>query len=73
MEYLGVSFDMKNVPELDPEFIPFGLWAESYLRVLLSLLLSLWKRTRVTFLSTTPRFMALLKWQRLTIAISSGM
>ena len=30
MEYLGVSFDMKNVPELDPEFIPFGLWAESY-------------------------------------------
>ena len=32
MEYLGVSFDMKNVPELDPEFIPFGLWAESYLK-----------------------------------------
>ena len=32
MEYLGVSFDMKNAPELDPEFIPFGLWAESYLK-----------------------------------------
>ena len=32
MEYLGVSFDMKNVPVLDPEFIPFGLWAESYLK-----------------------------------------
>ena len=32
MEYLGVSFGMKNVPELDPEFIPFGLWAESYLK-----------------------------------------
>ena len=32
MEYLGVSFDMKNVPELDPEFVPFGLWAESYLK-----------------------------------------
>ena len=32
MEYLGVSFEMKHVPELDPEFIPFGLWAESYLK-----------------------------------------
>ena len=30
MQYLGVSYDMKNIPELDPGFIPFGLWADAY-------------------------------------------
>ena len=30
MEYLGISFEMKHVPQLDSEFTPFGLWAESY-------------------------------------------
>ena len=32
MEYLGISFTMKHVPALDPEFIPFGLWREAYLK-----------------------------------------
>lgn len=32
MEYLGISYEMKHVPELDPEFIPFGVWAEAYLK-----------------------------------------
>ena len=32
MEYLGIPFEMKHPPELDPDFIPFGLWAESYLK-----------------------------------------
>lgn len=32
MEYLGISFAMKHVPALDPEFIPFGLWREAYLK-----------------------------------------
>ena len=32
MEYLGVSFEMKHVPELDPGFIPFGVWSEAYLK-----------------------------------------
>ncbi len=31
MEYLGISYDMKNKPVLDPEFIPFGVWMKSYL------------------------------------------
>ena len=31
MQYLGVNFNMKHVPELDPGFIPFGVWANSYL------------------------------------------
>ena len=30
MQYLGINFDMKHVPELDPCFIPFGVWANEY-------------------------------------------
>ncbi len=30
MQYLGVSYEMKHIPRLDPEFIPFGLWMEAY-------------------------------------------
>ena len=31
MEYLGVKFDLKNAPALDPDFIPFGVWMNAYL------------------------------------------
>ena len=31
MEYLGVSYQMKHVPVLDPGYIPFGVWMEQYL------------------------------------------
>ena len=31
MQYLGVNFNIKHVPELDPGFIPFGVWMNSYL------------------------------------------
>ena len=31
MQYLGVNFDIKHIPELDPGFIPFGVWMNSYL------------------------------------------
>ena len=30
MHYLGVTYDMKHIPELDPGFIPFGVWADAY-------------------------------------------
>ncbi len=30
MQYLGISYDMKHIPKLDPEFIPFGVWMEAY-------------------------------------------
>ena len=30
MQYLGVNYNMKNIPELDPGFIPFGVWADAY-------------------------------------------
>ena len=31
MNYLGIEFDYKNKPSLEPEFIPFGVWADAYL------------------------------------------
>ena len=30
MEYLGVKYSIKHVPELDPGFIPFGIWMNAY-------------------------------------------
>lgn len=32
MEYLGIPYEMKHIPKLDPEFIPLGVWNEAYLR-----------------------------------------
>ena len=32
MEYLGVKFELKNIPELDKGFIPFGVWMDAYLK-----------------------------------------
>ena len=31
MQYLGVEYNIKHIPELDPGFIPFGVWMNSYL------------------------------------------
>ena len=30
MQYLGISFDVKHPPKLDPGFIPFGVWSAAY-------------------------------------------
>ena len=30
MEYLGVSYELKHIPVLDSEFIPFGIWMNEY-------------------------------------------
>ena len=30
MQYLGISYDMKHIPKLDPGFIPFGIWSDAY-------------------------------------------
>ena len=30
MEYLGVSYEARHLPKLDPQFIPFGAWMEAY-------------------------------------------
>ncbi len=32
MQYLGVEFEMKHAPKLDPTFIPFGVWRAAYLK-----------------------------------------
>ena len=31
MQYLGINYQMRSVPPLDPDFIPFGVWAKAYL------------------------------------------
>ncbi len=31
MQYLGIEYQMKHAPELDKDFIPFGIWRENYL------------------------------------------
>ncbi len=32
MNYLGIEFEMKHPPKLDPQFIPFGVWRAAYLK-----------------------------------------
>ena len=32
MQYLGVEYQMKRAPKLDPTFIPFGVWRAAYLK-----------------------------------------
>ena len=32
MRYLGIDFDLKSRPALDPDFIPFGIWRDAYLK-----------------------------------------
>ena len=32
MQYLGVNYEMKRAPKLDPTFIPFGVWRVAYLK-----------------------------------------
>ena len=29
MQYLGVEYSVRHRPELDPDFIPFGVWLEA--------------------------------------------
>ena len=37
MQYLGVNFDIKHTPKLDPGFIPFGVY-----RIILGAALIVW-------------------------------
>ena len=30
MQYLGISYELKHRPKLDPDFIPFGVWMNEY-------------------------------------------
>ena len=31
MNYLGVQYSICNIPKLDPEFVPYGVWMNAYL------------------------------------------
>lgn len=32
MNYLGIEFEVRNMPSLDPDYIPFGPWMDAYLK-----------------------------------------
>ena len=32
MRYLGIEYNTKYTPKLDPGFIPFGVWMDAYLK-----------------------------------------
>ena len=32
MNYLGITYSLKNQPLLDKDFIPFGIWIKAYLQ-----------------------------------------
>ncbi|MBR5259244.1 MAG: ROK family protein [Eggerthellaceae bacterium] len=32
MNYLGIEYDVKNMPVLDDAFVPFGVWMQEYLK-----------------------------------------
>ena len=32
MQYLGIEYQMKHAPKLEPQFIPFGVWRAAYLK-----------------------------------------
>ena len=32
MQYLGVNYEHKHIPVLDPGYIPFGVWMDAYLK-----------------------------------------
>ena len=32
MQYLGINYEIKHAPKLDPTFIPFGVWRAAYLK-----------------------------------------
>ena len=32
MQYLGIPYEMKHPPRLEPDFIPFGVWRAAYLK-----------------------------------------
>jgi predicted NBD/HSP70 family sugar kinase len=32
MQYLGINYELKHAPKLDPTFIPFGVWRAAYLQ-----------------------------------------
>ena len=73
MQYLGIEYQMKHAPKLDPTFIPFGVWRAAYLKEEKSPLPSLLSVIRAVFPFIKPLFMEHLRWLRRTIAMWSAM
>lgn len=73
MQYLGINYEMKHAPKLDPTFIPFGVWRTAYLKDAkqpIALLLSV---IRDAFPYIRPLSMVLQIWLRQTTAMWSAM
>ncbi|MFR4277887.1 MAG: hypothetical protein ACLT2D_02825 [Oscillospiraceae bacterium] len=73
MQYLGVEYSVKHMPELDPDFIPFGVWLEAYARGAEKPLTIALERDQARSLSVRRRSTARRKWPRPIIAMSSAM
>ncbi len=44
MEYLGISYNLKHPPLLDPNFVPLGVWNEAYLsQAMKPISIALWR------------------------------
>ena len=73
MQYLGINYEMKHAPKLDPTFIPFGVWRAAYLKDAKQPLPSLLSVAMVRFPSTRPSSTVPRTWLRLTTAMLSVM
>ena len=62
MQYLGIEYQMKHAPKLDPTFIPFGVWRAAYLQ-------GATKPLAAVFLFIRLLSTVLPRWQKLTTAM----
>ena len=73
MEYLGVSYEARHLPKLDPQFIHFGAWMEAYQKGAQQPLAIAVERDQAIFLCTIRRSTARRRWRMRTTAMWSGL
>jgi hypothetical protein len=73
MQYLGINYEMKHAPKLDPTFIPFGVWRAAYLKDAKQPIAIAVERDKGRVPSTIPASTALPRWQMPTTVMLSAM
>lgn len=73
MNYLGISYEVKHLPQLDEAFIPFGVWMEAYRKGANKPLPSPSSATGAAFRCITPKFTARPSGPRPITGMWSGM
>ena len=73
MQYLGINYEMKHAPKLDPTFIPFGVWRNAYLEGAKQPIAIAVERDQGQVSVTRPSSTALPRWPRPTTAAWSVM